>query len=148
MPPGVHRGAPVDRRLLRLAGHTTGSGYRAMLSLPFLWHIRGRTIVPGRGRTKTEQWRNAVQVSIAERYPVLNRQELTALAFPYQAATGSGSRDLPGRAKEAFLKLEALGALQFRELEGGVHGRWQVLPPGIDFDAPDSGGRRIQHRLF
>ena len=118
-PGGTNLGAPVDREKLRWAGLRTAPGYRAYLNIIYTWQIPGKTVIPGKGRSRVHRWLNARQVNDPGCYPTFSQKQLETLAFPQQAMTRPArNTNRPSDTAEALAKLAVLGAVRILGADG------------------------------
>ena len=101
-PPGLGRGAIMDRRALMLAGNVSSVAYRLALSLGVHWSR------PGRLRSKPRGGRTWFQIRKRSRYPRVSDKLLVAMAFPTGAYRAQPKRTLD-RATDALRFLAEVG---------------------------------------
>ena len=130
LPPGSEVGPQVSDRL-QYWGTLSAPAWKALLSLPFLWWIPGRTLRPlKKGRRGKEQKNHWVRVYTPSRYPVLTSQDLVDICFPTTRNKADIRRSNLPRAIKALKELDKAGELRLVKLGGkGKKDAWQVLPP-------------------
>ena len=108
LPPGSENGPQVSDNL-GLWGLKHRREYRALLNLPYWWHIPGQTVHPvgRRADGKGRHWQRATD---PDRYPAMSDDELVDIVFP----TSGRARvsNLVGEARQVLKNLERAGELR------------------------------------
>ena len=117
LPPGSHVGPQVSDQL-RYWAVTSRACWNALIGLPFMWGVPGKTLV----QPKPGYWARSKEKS---RYPVLSPEEIVQVVFPVNENRQPVRQVLLPRALEHLRRLQREGELV---LEGCRDG-WKILPP-------------------